>query len=147
MIVLDTTVLVYAVGAGHALQEPCRRLLRAIADQQLFASTTPEVIQEFVHVRSRRRSRADAVRLGHEWLHLLTPLPTVTEQHLVAGLQLYERVPGLGCFDAVLAATAQELNAEALVSADRRFAEVPQLRHVMPDDKGVDALLAAVEPS
>lgn len=143
MIVLDTTVLVYAVGAAHALQEPCRRLLRAIADQQLVASTTPEVIQEFVHVRSRRRSRADAVRLGHEWVHLLTPLPAVTERHLAAGLQLYEQLPGLGCFDAVLAATAQELDAEAFVSADRRFADVPHLPHVMPDDNGVDSLLQA----
>lgn len=143
MIVLDTTVLVYAVGVAHALQEPCRRLLRAIADQQLVASTTPEVIQEFVHVRSRRRSRADAVRLGHEWVHLLTPLPTVTERHLAAGLQLCEQLPSLGCFDAVLAATAQELDAEAFVSADRRFADVPYLPHVMPDDNGVNSLLEA----
>lgn len=80
-------------------------------------------------------------------MHLLTPLPTVTERHLVAGLELYERVPGLGCFDAVLAAIAQELDAAALVSADRRFAEVPDLRHVMPDGNGVDALLEAAEPS
>ena len=61
MIVLDTSVLVYAVRAEHPLQSPCRRLLTAIADRTLTATTTPEVVQEFVHVGSRRRDTSDAV--------------------------------------------------------------------------------------
>ena len=55
MIVLDTTVLVYAVGADHPLREPCQLLVRAIADGTILATTTIEVIQEFTHVRGRRR--------------------------------------------------------------------------------------------
>ncbi|MGI8612853.1 MAG: type II toxin-antitoxin system VapC family toxin [Nocardioidaceae bacterium] len=140
MILLDTTVLVYAVGADHPLQRPCRRLLKAIADHAVEATTTPEVIQEFVHVRSRRRSRADAVRLGTEWIHLLSPLSVVNETVLAAGLRLYDRVDDLGSFDAVLAAAAQQLGAP-LASADRRFAAVTDLQHVVPDDDGIDRLL------
>lgn len=48
MIVVDTTILVYAVGADHPLQEPCRRFVRAVAGGELSASTTVEVIQELV---------------------------------------------------------------------------------------------------
>jgi len=60
MIVVDTTVLVYAVGTDHPLREPCQRLIRAIADGTILATTTIEVVQEFTHVRARRRDRKDA---------------------------------------------------------------------------------------
>ena len=55
MIVLDTTVLVYAKGIDHPLRQPCRKLIDLIADGRIEATTTVEVIQEFVHVRARRR--------------------------------------------------------------------------------------------
>ncbi|AGL26143.1 hypothetical protein J113_04715 [Mycobacterium tuberculosis CAS/NITR204] len=64
MIVLDTTVLVYAKGAEHPLRDPCRDLVAAIADERIAATTTAEVIQEFVHVRARRRDRSDAAALA-----------------------------------------------------------------------------------
>jgi len=79
VIVLDTTVLVYAVGSEHPYRDPCRQLL--------------------------------------------------FERH------------ELGCFDAVLAATAQEAGAAALVSADVAYGGVPRLNHVLPDKAGVDRLL------
>jgi predicted nucleic acid-binding protein len=60
MIVLDTTVLVYAKGAAHPLRDPCRRLLAAIIEREVQATTTVEAIQEFVHVRARRRDSAGA---------------------------------------------------------------------------------------
>jgi len=141
VIVLDTTVLVYAVGTDHVLRAPCRRLLEAIASREVAATTTPEVIQEFVHVRSRRRDRSESVRLGLDWAALLAPLVVVDEAALASGLHLYERTAGLGSFDAVLAATAQALGASALVSADQRFAAVSDMRHVVPDAAGVDSLL------
>jgi predicted nucleic acid-binding protein len=60
MIVLDTTVLVYAKGTDHPLRVPCRQLIQAVAERQIAATTTIEVIQEFVHMRARRRGREDA---------------------------------------------------------------------------------------
>ena len=57
MIVLDTTVLVYAKGAEHPLRDPCRQLVAAIAEGALQATTSVEVIQELVHVRACRRGQ------------------------------------------------------------------------------------------
>ena len=74
MIVLDTTVLVYAKGTDHPLREPCRDLIAAIAEERLHATTTTEAIQEFVHVRARRRDRGDAAALGRSYAELLSPL-------------------------------------------------------------------------
>jgi uncharacterized protein len=141
VIVLDTTVLVYAKGANHPLRDPCRRLIDAIARGGLDATSTVEVIQEFVHVRAQRRERSDAVALGGDYADLLVPLLMVDEERLRRGLALFEHTERLGAFDAVLAATAIDVDADALVSADGAFAGVPGLTHVVPDDAGVDRLL------
>ncbi len=142
MIVLDTTVLVYAVGADHALREPCRRLVQAIIDRRVEATTTPEVIQEFVLVRARRRERGDAADMGRDYARILAPLLTIGEVELALGLQLFEDHPELGAFDAVLAASARASRADGLVSADRAFRDVKDLRWVDPATVDLDELLA-----
>lgn len=141
MIVLDTTVLVYAKGGDHALRQPCRELIAAVAAGQVEATTSVEVVQEFVHVRTRRRDRADAAALGRDYAEVFAPLLPVTGTDLGPGLALYESSDCLGAFDAVLAAAARGAGAEALVSADRAFATVPGLRHVYPDEGGLRELL------
>jgi uncharacterized protein len=141
MILLDTTVLVYAKGADHPFRDPCRRLIDAIARGEIEATTTVEVIQEFVHVRAQRRTRSDAIALGSDYADLLAPLLTIEDEHLRRGLSLFERNERLGAFDAVLAASALDTDANALVSADSAFAHVSGLPHVVPDESGVERLL------
>lgn len=141
MIVLDTTVLVYAKGSDHPLRDPCRELLTAIATGRLEATTTVEVIQEFVHVRARRRPRADAAELGKAYADLLAPLLPLTSEDLTAGLQLYQASTRVGAFDAVLAAAAMRADAQALVSADAAFGELTRLPHVQPNEESVRRLL------
>lgn len=143
MILLDTTVLVYAKGADHPFRDPCRRLIEAIAQGELEATATVEVLQEFVHVRAQRRARSDAVALGSDYADLLAPLLTVEHEHLRRGLSLFERHERLGAFDAVLAATALDTGVSALVSTDSAFAHVSDLPHVVPDVAGVEQLLKA----
>ena len=131
MIVLDTTVLAYAVGEDHPLREPCRRLLMAHADGRIEATTTVEVIQEFAHIRARRQTRPEAVHLARRYMAAFTLLVT-TPDDLDRGLDLFEQYPMVGAFDAVLAAVALARGADALVSADRAFASVPGLPFVDP---------------
>ena len=143
MIVLDTTVLVYAVGAEHPLREPSRRLVEAIGAGRIEATTTVEVIQEFVHIRARRQGRADAAKAGRNLAELLAPLLVVQEATLEAGLRIFERSKSLGAFDSFLAATAIANGVDALVSADRAFSSVSRLPHVVPGTAEFDRLLAA----
>lgn len=140
MIVLDTTVLVYAVGTDHPLREPCRDLISAVAGGQILATTTVGVLQEFAHVRGRRRGRDDAALRARDYLDVLAPLLVVGEDDLRDGLRLYGRGERLGAFDAVLAAAALRSNATALVSADAAFADA-DVTHIVPDGAGIAALL------
>ncbi len=145
MIVLDTTVLVYAVGADHTLREPCQQLIRAIADGTILATTTIEVIQEFTHVRARRRDRKDAAELARDYIELLSPLLIVEETDLREGLRLHEEGTGFGSFDAVLAAAARAAGADALVSAVTGFSSIAAIQHIIPDANGILQLLGTAE--
>jgi hypothetical protein len=140
VIILDTTVLAYAVGEEHPLREPCRRLLAAHASGIIEAMTTVEVLQEFAHVRARRRTREDAANLTRLYMVALNPIVT-TAADLDAGLTLFEQHSELGAFDAVLAAVALARGAEVLVSADRAFASVPGLAWIDPATPAIDRLL------
>ncbi len=156
MIVVDTTVLVYAVGGEHPLQQPCRELIRLTGAGDVSATTTVEVIQEFCHVRARRRNRSDAAALSRAYAELFTPLITVDGDDLVAGLELFEATiaegeststiadgdRALGAFDAVLVAAAMRRGARALVSADKAFAAIEGPVYLDPSDPDfVDRLL------
>ncbi|MFZ4487601.1 MAG: type II toxin-antitoxin system VapC family toxin [Candidatus Nanopelagicales bacterium] len=77
MLVLDTSVLVYATGADHPLREPAVRLLRDVVASRVSATTTPEVLQEYAQVRARRRDRADAFAQAERFAELLGPLTLV----------------------------------------------------------------------
>jgi uncharacterized protein len=131
VILLDTSVLVYAVDDEETeLERRARNLVEVIAEGRVRATTTVAVIEEFVHVRARRHSRKDAATLGSRYIDLLSPLVTSTETAVRKALQLFERHSGVGAFDAVLAATALETGAEALVAADAGFASIPSLPFV-----------------
>jgi predicted nucleic acid-binding protein len=146
MIVLDTTVLVYATGTEHRFRDPSRELIQAAMDRRLQATTTVEAIQEFTHVRARRRGRTDAVALADSFVRLLSPLLTVSAEDLARGLRLFERSDRLGAFDSVLAAAAARAGARALVSADSAFGELTDVVHVVPDAGGVGDLLGHAPP-
>jgi hypothetical protein len=131
VILLDTTVLVYATGADHPLQAPCRRLVELIRDEVIRATTTIEVVQEYAHVRARRRPRIEAAERAREYARGLSPLARPEEDDLLEGLRLFESSPHLGPFDAVLAATAIR-RGWSLASADRSFRGVERLRCLDP---------------
>lgn len=133
MILLDTTVLVYAVGGDHPLRAPCRRVIEEVGKGDIAATTTVEVIQEFAHVRAHRRGRTDASALSRHFIDLLTPLVQPDESDLARGLAIFERHDALGSFDAVLAAIVLERDhLSGLMSADRAFSAIPGLDHLDP---------------
>lgn len=131
MILLDTTVLMYAVGQDHPLREPCRRMLQAHARRVVQAATTIHVVQEFAHVYARRRTRSDAVVLAKRYAVAL-PLLATEPDDLLRGLELYGEHQQLRCSGAVLAAVALNQGLEGLVSADRAFGTVAGLRWIDP---------------
>ena len=141
MIVLDTAVLSYAVGGEHPLREPARRMVGAVGEGRLVASTTVDVIQEFAQAFARRRPRGQAASYARRYATLFSPLLSPSESALTAGLRLFARHERLDAFDAVLAATAIEAGATALVSGDGAFGGIRGLRFVELGSAALERLL------
>lgn len=135
MIVVDTTILLYALGGEHPLRAPCDRLMGMIGSGQVNATTTIEVIQEFAHVRARRRGRSEAVERAVALVGVFAPFLRPGPDELLTGLQLFRQIDILGAFDAVLAATALgDERVRALASADRAFGRIDGFTHLDPAD-------------
>lgn len=143
MILLDTTILVYAVGADHPLREPCRQIVSAIGDGRVAATTTVEALQEFAHVRARRRGRADARATASSFTALLGPLVQPDADDLEHGLRLFVEHESIGAFDAVLAAIVQRRDhLTGLLSADTGFATISDFAAWNPSNAdALDTLL------
>jgi len=131
MMLLDTTILVYALGSDHPLRTPCRSLLELVRDDAVRATTTPEVLQEFTHVRARHRPRDEAADRAREYANGLAPLALPDQEDLLDGLDLYQRSITIGAFDAVLAAAAIR-RGWCLASADRSFRQIERLNWLDP---------------
>jgi predicted nucleic acid-binding protein len=113
------------------------QIVAALGAGRLTATTTVEVIQEFVQVRGRRRFRGDAAALGADIATFLSPLLPVGIDDLRAGLEIWKEQDRIGAFDAVLAGTAMSVGA-SLVSADRAYATIAGLVHCLPDALELD---------
>lgn len=135
MILLDTTVLVYAVGEDHPLAAPCNDLMAAVAVGEVRATTTIGVLQEFAHVRARRHGRADAALMAERFGGILAPLAGAGDDALAPAMRIFRETPGIGAYDAVLAAVALGLRMP-LATADRAFAGVAGLQVHDPADAG-----------
>lgn len=130
----DTAVFVYAVGTEHPLRAPCRTLIRAIDQGLIEAEISLDVIQEYVHVRTRKGvDRPQAVDEARAMIALCR-VHDVDMPTLQVGLQLFGRHPSLDMRDAIHAATAVNVLAEAIVSPDRDFDGIDGLARLDPAD-------------
>jgi len=131
VVLVDSSVPLYALGAESRWREPCRRVLALIADGEWVGVASTEMIQEVVHHRLRLtgdRARAVADARDVAELHRLVPLD---ETVLEKALALVEN-DGVRGRDAVHAATALTQGIGAMVSTDPAFDAVPGLIRLDP---------------
>lgn len=129
MLVVDTSVLVYATGTDHPLRDSAIRLLRDVTARRTQATTTPEVLQEYAHVRGKRLDRPSTLAQAERLAGLLAPLTVVGHEDVLAALRLWSNTPGIGAFDAVLSSIALARD-WSVVSSDRGFGGVAGLNWV-----------------
>jgi predicted nucleic acid-binding protein len=132
-IFLDANVFIYAAGASHPLKSPCADLLRRIAAGSVSAATNAEVVQEILHVYSRRGARKDAVRLALETADLFPGLLPVTREDVCIACRLVEKYRALSSRDAVHVATMLANDITIIASADPDFDHVQEIVRIPPE--------------
>lgn len=131
---IDTAILMYAGGAEHPLREPSRHVLRAAAQGRLAAATSVEVVQEILHRFIAIRRPDDGVAMARETMTAFGPLLPITHAVIERMPQLVERYPDLSARDLIHVATCLEEGIAAIISPDRGFDAVSEVRRLDPSD-------------
>ncbi|HEV2350943.1 MAG TPA: type II toxin-antitoxin system VapC family toxin [Terriglobia bacterium] len=129
---LDTNVFLYAAGAPHPQKEACANLLRRVANGTLVATVNTEVLQEILYVLTRHGRREDALKLAGHLASLFPDLLSVTREDMLVARDLLRRYPRLSVRDSVHVATMLRNGLKTVVSVDRDFDRVPEVRRRSP---------------
>jgi predicted nucleic acid-binding protein len=131
---LDTNIFMYAAGQDHALKAPCVGILRRVANEELEAVTSTEVLQEILYrygaigetQRGLRLSRLAVDQVGGAVL-------PVTLKDMQRAFGLVERHgEAIAARDAVHAATMLNNGVTRLFSADTHFDVIAGITRVDP---------------
>lgn len=129
---IDTAVVMYAAGADHRLKEPCQRILAQVADGGLDAVVSIEVVQEIIHRFMALRRPEQGASIARDTLDLFAPVLPVTHAVMRRMPELVEAYPDLAARDLVHVATCLQEGIREIVSPDRGFDRVAEIRRIDP---------------
>lgn len=128
---IDTAVLLYAVGGQHPKRAGSQNIVAAAERGQLELHASIELVQEFVFHRMRIGDRRSAVSQARD-VAALCILHDFDGPVLRTALDLIAETD-VGGRDAVHAATAVHHGLSVIISPDTAFDNVPGLRRIDPD--------------
>ncbi|MBA2382843.1 MAG: type II toxin-antitoxin system VapC family toxin [Chloroflexi bacterium] len=131
---VDTAVIMYAGGGQHPMRAPCTRIMDAIDSGGLEAVISAEVVQEIVHRFLSIRQPDVAVAMASVALSLFAPVLPITHALMRRVPDLAKRYPGLDARDLVHIATCIHEGITEIISPDRGFDRVRELRRIAPED-------------
>lgn len=131
---IDTNVFLYAIGADSEFRAPAKAILEAVAEGRLLATTNTEVVQEVLYVLTRRGARDKAAGAARAVLALFPSMLAVTPDDLASACELLQRSGAVSVRDAIHAATMLRAGLADVLSADRDFDSIAELRRIDPMD-------------
>ena len=129
---LDTAVFVYAGGREHPLRAACRAILERVAAGALDATRSAEVVQEILHRFIAIGRPEIGAAMARDVLDAFEPVLPVTHGVMRRMPDLLGRYPTLAARDLVHVATCLEEGIVAIVSRDRGFDQVREIRRIDP---------------
>lgn len=130
----EATVFLYAIGQPSPFKHSCADILRAIAGREIQSATSVEVLQEILHVYTRRNRRADAIAVARSLAEQVTQLLPITPAVFAHALTVHDRFPQLTAKDSLHTATLYHFGLPHIVTADRHFDNLPGIVRIDPLD-------------
>lgn len=130
---IDTSVIMYAGGSAHRDRAACQSVLVRVADGTIDAVTSTEVVQEILH-RFARGRREVGQRMARSVLDLFDDLVAVDRPSILGAVNVYATYPQLSARDALHVATCVGRGISEIVSLDRGFDVVSEVRRIEPSD-------------
>ena len=134
---IDTAVVMYANGTAHPLREACRAIMIRIGDGQLEAVTSAEVVQEIVHRFMSIKRPEFGIEIARVTMDAFAPVLPITHALMRRVPDLAVRYPHLSARDLVHLATCIQEGIPEIVTPDRGFDHLAELRRIDPADLGL----------
>ena len=129
---VDSSILMYTAGGDHPLREPSVRIMDRVSSGALAAVTSTEVVQEIFHRYLNIRRPDIAIRLAGQTMDIFAPVVPITHAIMRRMPDLATRYPELQARDLIHVATCIHEGIEEIVSADRGFDQVAEVRRIDP---------------
>ena len=127
MKLLDTSVVLYALGKPHPYKAACQRIVEDIEEGSSAYTIDVELLQEVVYVYASRGERERALTVVDLLLDLFPePIP-VTRHEIALMPRVLRETPSLSPRDAIHAAVVLRHGLEGLVTTDKAFLTIPGL--------------------
>lgn len=135
MKLIDTNIIMYALGKPHSLKEPCRDILQKIVQDRINANIDVEVLQELLYVYDSRGERRKGLKILKENL-IIFPHPfTVGRNDIAKAADLMSKHSILSPRDAIHGAVVINSNLEGIISTDKDFDNIKEINRFDPQEK------------
>jgi predicted nucleic acid-binding protein len=131
---LDTNVFLYAIGGESPHRDSCRNLLAAVGKGDVDAVTSSEVLQEVLHIRTRRVDLADGIQAARSAASMVAEVLAVTGNDVLAACKVLEKHPQISARDALHVAVMKANQLHTLISVDKDFDPIRDIKRVDPKD-------------
>jgi uncharacterized protein len=128
----------YAAGRDHPLRAPSIRFLDQVADGSIQAITSVEVVQEVFH-RYLSLRRPDLARIvAKDAQDMFAPVVPITHALMRRIPDLVDKYPRLQARDLVHVATCIHEGVTEIISPDKAFDQVSEVRRIDPTEFAAD---------
>ena len=136
---IDTAVVMYANGTSHPLRDACRAIMIQVGDGQLEAVTSAEVVQEILHRFMAIRRPEIGIEIARVTMDVFAPVLPITHAMMRRIPGLVARYPNLSARDLVHVATCIHEGIGEILTPDRGFDQVVEIRRIDPTDFASDS--------
>ena len=134
MILTDSNILMYAVGAEHPNKAPAVRFLERVARGETAAVLDAEALQEVIHRYTALRRWADGQRVYQLAREIFPRILPITGEIMDHAKGLVDSDASLTARDAVHAAVVIVNAMDGICTFDRDFDRIPGCRRIAPED-------------
>lgn len=132
MIFVDTNIFMYAAGADHPHKLPSVRFFEKVAQGKEEIAVSVEVLQEILYRFWAIRKIDQGLKLFEYAERLSHWILPVNREEVKAAKEMMSEVPGLSPRDALHAAVMKKNRISTIVSYDRHFDDVREIKRIEP---------------
>ena len=132
MKLIDANIILYSLGIQHPYKKACGTVLREAARRSEEYALDAESLQEVLHVLNRRSKRAEAINQTRELLEAFKLIIPIGQEEIETAIDYFERYPLLSSRDAVHTAVVVNHGLEGIVSTDKDFDVIAEIRRFDP---------------